>query len=143
MSGATALYLALLQFLFNLCWVVYAIYLPTLAGNIGIAAGTVILILMMDQAIFTVFDIATGIGADRMSRIIGKVGRSVAIVTLVSVHRVRRPAIHHRRRHRQPVDVLRRHHHLDRDLIGIARTADHAARKIRGETVAAAARRPS
>jgi MFS family permease len=83
-SGATALYLALLQFLFNLCWVVYAIYLPTLAGNIGIAAGTVILILMMDQAIFTVFDVATGMGADRMSRIIGKVGRIVAIVTLVS-----------------------------------------------------------
>ncbi len=83
-SGATALYLALLQFLFNLCWVVYAIYLPALAGNIGLAAGTVILILMMDQAIFTVFDIATGIGADRMSRIIGKVGRIVAIVTLVS-----------------------------------------------------------
>lgn len=83
-SGATALYLALLQFLFNLCWVVYAIYLPTLAGNIGIAAGTVILILMMDQAIFTVFDVATGVGADRMSRIIGKVGRVVAMVTLVS-----------------------------------------------------------
>lgn len=83
-SGATALYLALLQFLFNLCWVVYAIYLPTLAGNIGIAAGTVVLILMMDQAIFTVFDVATGVGADRMSRIIGKVGRAVAIVTLVS-----------------------------------------------------------
>jgi len=83
-SGATAIYLALLQLLFNLCWVVYAIYLPALAGNIGIAAGTVILILMMDQAIFTIFDIATGIGADRMSRIIGKVGRIVAIVTLVS-----------------------------------------------------------
>ncbi len=83
-SGATALYLALLQFLFNLCWVVYAIYLPSLAGNIGIAAGTVILILMMDQAIFTVFDVATGVGADRMSRMIGKVGRIVATVTLVS-----------------------------------------------------------
>ena len=83
-TSATALYLALLQFLFNLCWVVYAIYLPTLAGNIGIAAGTVILILMMDQAIFTVFDVATGVGADRMSRIIGKVGRLVAMATLVS-----------------------------------------------------------
>lgn len=83
-SGATALYLALLQFLFNLCWVVYVIYLPALAGNIGIAAGTVILILLMDQAIFTVFDVATGVGADRMSRIIGKVGRIVAMVTLVS-----------------------------------------------------------
>ena len=83
-SGATALYLALLQFLFNLCWVVYVIYLPALAGNIGIAAGTVLLILLMDQAIFTIFDVATGVGADRMSRIIGKVGRVVAIVTLVS-----------------------------------------------------------
>lgn len=83
-SGATALYLALLQLLFNLCWVVYAIYLPTLAGNIGLAAGTVVLILMMDQAIFTIFDVATGIGADRMSRLVGKLGRVVAIVTLVS-----------------------------------------------------------
>ena len=50
-SNANALYLALLQFLFNLCWVVYAIYLPTLAGNVGIAAGTVIIILMMDQVL--------------------------------------------------------------------------------------------
>jgi MFS family permease len=83
-TPATALYLALLQFLFNLCWVVYAIYLPTLAGNIGIAAGTVILILMLDQAIFTVFDVATGIAADRMSRTIGRIGRVVALVTLVS-----------------------------------------------------------
>lgn len=83
-SGATALYLALLQFLFNLCWVVYVIYLPTLAGNIGIAAGTVILILMLDQAIFTVFDVATGVAADRMSRIIGRIGRVVAMATLVS-----------------------------------------------------------
>lgn len=83
-SPAIALYLALLQFLFNLCWVVYAIYLPTLAGNIGIAAGTVILILMLDQAIFTIFDVATGIGADRMSRTIGRIGRAVALVTVVS-----------------------------------------------------------
>lgn len=83
-SGATALYLALLQLLFNLCWVVYAIYLPTLAANIGLAAGTVILILMMDQAIFTVFDVATGVASDRMSRIVGRIGRWVAIVTAVS-----------------------------------------------------------
>jgi hypothetical protein len=70
--------------LFNLCWTVYAIYLPTLAAGVGIAAGTVILILMMDQAIFTIFDVATGVAADRMSRIIGRIGRWVAIVTVVS-----------------------------------------------------------
>ena len=82
--AATALYLAALQFLFNLCWVVYAIYLPTLATGVGIAAGTVLLILMMDQAIFTIFDTATGVAADRMSRVIGRIGRWVAIVTLIS-----------------------------------------------------------
>ncbi len=83
-SYKTALYLALLQFLFTLCWTVYAIYLPTLAASIGIAAGTVIVILMMDQAIFTIFDIATGVAADRMSRVIGQIGRWVAIVTVIS-----------------------------------------------------------
>lgn len=83
-SHAAALYLALLQLLFTLCWTVYAIYLPTLAASVGIAAGTVILILMMDQAIFTIFDVATGVAADRMSRIIGQIGRWVAIVTVVS-----------------------------------------------------------
>jgi len=81
---ATALYLALLQFLFNLCWVVYAIYLPKLAAGVGMAAGTVLLILLLDQAIFAVFDTATGMAADRMSRVIGRIGRWVAIVTLVS-----------------------------------------------------------
>jgi hypothetical protein len=83
-SNAIALYVALLQFLFTLCWTVYAIYLPTLAAGVGIAAGTVILILMMDQAIFTISDVATGVAADRMSGIIGQVGRWVALVTLVS-----------------------------------------------------------
>jgi MFS family permease len=83
-SNATAFYLALLQLLFNLCWTVYAIYLPTLAAGVGIATGTVILILMMDQAIFTIFDVATGVAADRMSRTIGRIGRWVAIVTVVS-----------------------------------------------------------
>jgi hypothetical protein len=34
-SGAAALYLALLQFLFNLCWVVYAIYLRSLAMSVS------------------------------------------------------------------------------------------------------------
>jgi hypothetical protein len=82
--AGTALYLALLQFLFTLCWTVYVIYLPTLAAGVGIAAGAIVLILMMDQAIFTVFDVATGVAADRMSRLIGQVGRWVAIVTVVS-----------------------------------------------------------
>lgn len=81
---ATALYLALLQFLFALCWTTYVVYLPTLAAGVGIAAGMVILILMLDQVIFTVFDVATGVAADRMSRVVGRIGRWVAILTVIS-----------------------------------------------------------
>jgi len=47
-------YLALLQLVFTLCWTVYAIYLPKLAATAGLLPGTVILLLMLDQAIFTV-----------------------------------------------------------------------------------------
>ena len=53
------LYLAALELVFALGWTVYAIYLPRLAASAGIAAGTVIYILMLDQAIFTVTDFAT------------------------------------------------------------------------------------
>ena len=67
----TALYLALLQFLFNLCWVVYAIYLPKLAAEVGIAPSAVIFILMLDQAIFTITDTAMGIAADRVAKLVG------------------------------------------------------------------------
>lgn len=78
------LYLAVLQFLFTTCWTVYAIYLPQLAASAGIAAGAVILLLMLDQAIFTVTDFATGVAADRVSRALGRVGFWVAAVTLLS-----------------------------------------------------------
>ena len=47
---AAGLYLAVLQFVFTLGWTVYAIYLPKLAAAVGITAGAVIFILMLDQA---------------------------------------------------------------------------------------------
>lgn len=77
-------YLAVLQFLFTTCWTVYAIFLPKLAAAAGISTGTVILLLMLDQAIFTVADFATGIAADRVSRVIGRLGVWVGVVTLLS-----------------------------------------------------------
>jgi Na+/melibiose symporter-like transporter len=78
------LYLAVLQFVFALGWTVYAIYLPRLAASVGIAAGTVIYILMLDQAIFTVTDFAMGVAADKMSRLIGRLGHWVAAITALS-----------------------------------------------------------
>jgi hypothetical protein len=83
-SQAIGLYLAVLELVFTLCWTVYAIYLPKLAASVGIAASAVILILMLDQAIFTVTDFAMGVAADRMSRVIGRLGHWVAAIALLS-----------------------------------------------------------
>ena len=77
-------YLALLQLLFTLCWTVYAIYLPKLAAAAGIAPGAVILILMVDQVVFTTFDFATGVAADKMTRVLGRLGMFVAAATAIS-----------------------------------------------------------
>lgn len=81
---AAGWYLALLQFVFALGWTVYAIYLPRLAASVGIAGGTVIFILMLDQAIFTVTDFAMGVAADRVSRQVGRLGHWAATITLMS-----------------------------------------------------------
>jgi hypothetical protein len=78
------LYLAVLELVFALGWTVYAIYLPRLAASAGIAAGVVIYILMLDQAIFTVTDFAIGVAADKVSRLVGRLGHWVAAITLVS-----------------------------------------------------------
>ena len=78
------LYLAVLELIFALGWTVYAIYLPRLAASAGIAAGAVIYILMLDQAIFTVTDFAMGVAADKVSRLVGRLGHWVAAVTALS-----------------------------------------------------------
>lgn len=87
MSSAThrfGWYLAVLQLLFTMCWTVYAIYLPRMAAAAGIDPGTVILLLMLDQAIFTICDFATGIVADKVSRVVGRLGVWVVAATAVS-----------------------------------------------------------
>ena len=77
-------YLAVLQLLFALCWTVYVIYLPKLAAAAGIAPKSVILILMLDQAIFTICDFFTGIAADKVTRVLGRLGIWVAAATALS-----------------------------------------------------------
>ncbi len=81
---AAGLYLAVLEFVFALGWTTYAIYLPKLAASVGLSTGAVIVILMLDQAIFTVTDFSMGVAADKVSRIIGRLGHWVAAITLVS-----------------------------------------------------------
>jgi len=81
---AAGLYLGILQFVFTLGWTVYAIYLPRLAASVGIPGSAVIIILMLDQAIFTVTDFAMGLAADKVSRLLGRLGHWVAAITLAS-----------------------------------------------------------
>jgi hypothetical protein len=76
--------LALIQFFFTLTWIMYVIYLPTIAARVGIPAAAVIFILMLDQAIFALSDFAAGVAADRVARTIGRLGRIVASITLMS-----------------------------------------------------------
>ncbi|HEV7409464.1 MAG TPA: MFS transporter [Bradyrhizobium sp.] len=83
-STSTGVYLAILQLVFTLGWTVYVIYLPRLAAQVGIAPTAVILILMLDQAIFTITDTAMGIFADKITPIVGRLGVFVAMLTALS-----------------------------------------------------------
>jgi MFS family permease len=83
-GNSTGVYLAILQLVFTLGWTVYVIYLPRLAAQVGIAPTAVILILMLDQAIFTITDTAMGIFADRIAPIVGRLGVFVASLTALS-----------------------------------------------------------
>jgi MFS family permease len=83
-AGRFGVYLAFLQLVFTLGWTVYAIYLPKLAAEVGIAPATVIFILMLDQAIFTITDTAMGVMADRVAAVVGRVGVFVGVVTVLS-----------------------------------------------------------
>src|SRR5215472_5143925 len=77
-------YLAVLQLFFALCWTIYVIYLPKLATAAGIAPKAVIFVLMLDQAIFTVCDFATGVAADKVTRVLGRLGIWVTAATALS-----------------------------------------------------------
>ena len=83
-ANRIGLYLAFLQLVFTLLWTTYVIYLPKLAAQVGIAPGAVILILMLDQAIFTVTDTAMGIVADKIAALVGRLGILVGLLTALS-----------------------------------------------------------
>ena len=78
------IYFTAVQFLFVTCWTVYVIFLPQLAAQAGIEKKWVIYILMADQAIFTLMDFAMGVAADRVQRVLGRLGRLLVALTAVS-----------------------------------------------------------
>ncbi len=80
----TGIYLAALQFVFTLLWSVYANYLPELVAQVGLTAATAALVLMLDQAIFTLTDTATGIAADKVEQAFGRLGIMVGWLAAIS-----------------------------------------------------------
>ena len=91
MSASTArvplhigLYLAALQFFFALGWIVYVVYLPQLAQQAGLDRRFVPWLLLADQLVFIVTDLAVGLASDRAARVLGRIGRWVVAASLVS-----------------------------------------------------------
>lgn len=78
------IYLALVQFAFTLTWTVYVIFLPQLAAQAGLPKQAVVYILLLDQLIFVIADYAMGLMADRVSRVLGRLGHAILGITLVS-----------------------------------------------------------
>ena len=83
-NAKIGIYLAVLQLVFTLGWTVYVVYLPQLATKVGIPISAVIIVLLIDQAIFTVTDTLMGIAADRMTSVVGRLSRIVVSVTIIS-----------------------------------------------------------
>jgi hypothetical protein len=84
MIARAGVVLSVLQFAFALTWIVYAAYLPALAAQAGIATSLVPWILLVDQAIFVVCDWLAGVLADRVGDAVARLGRQIAVVTVVS-----------------------------------------------------------
>lgn len=83
-STRVGLYFGVMQLFFALSWVIYVIYLPKLAAQAGIGRGVVPWILVLDQLIFALCDWATGLAADRVANVLGRLGKIVAAVTVLS-----------------------------------------------------------
>jgi Na+/melibiose symporter-like transporter len=81
---AIGLYLAGVQFLFAVCWIVYVIYLPALAEQAGLPKSAVPWLLLMAQLIFVACDLAVGVWSDRAAGVLGRIGWWVLGVTLLS-----------------------------------------------------------
>jgi MFS family permease len=79
-----AIWIGVVQFFFVTTWTVYVIYLPALAEQAGIARSWVPWILVADQLLFAVMDVATGYWVDRVRAGLARVGGWMLALTAVS-----------------------------------------------------------
>lgn len=81
---AAGLLLAALQFVLAATWTTYALYLPQLLEKAGLPKAWAAPLLLVDQVIFAVTDIAAALWVDRAAEIVGRAGRAIAAASLVS-----------------------------------------------------------
>lgn len=79
-----SLRVATLQFGAVVSWTMYVLFLPGLLDLAGIARHWLIWILILDQAVFAVSDWVAGERADRVTGSMRRLGRSLALVALLS-----------------------------------------------------------
>jgi len=79
-----ALILCSVQFLLAVTWTLYVAFLPQLAAQAGLPRTQVAWVLMMDQLIFVVMDLALGIGADRVANAMRRLGGWMLALSVVS-----------------------------------------------------------
>jgi len=72
------------QLALALSWTVYAVFLPSLAAQVGLSPSAVVLLLMLDQLVFVVADYACGVASDRVLALQARLGPWLIGVTLVS-----------------------------------------------------------
>jgi MFS family permease len=84
MPRGVGLYLAVVQFLFVMGWVVYAAYLPQLLAQLGLPRSWVPWLLAADQLVFLVTDLAVGIWSDRAAAVHGRIAAVALGTTLIS-----------------------------------------------------------
>jgi hypothetical protein len=72
------------QFFFVTTWTVYVIYLPQLLAACGLPPAWTPWILVLDQLVFMLADVATGLYADKVQRRLGRLGPLIVGLTAVS-----------------------------------------------------------
>jgi MFS family permease len=81
---ALAIYVGIVQFFFAVTWTVYVVYLPQLVEQAGIARSWVPWILVADQIVFALVDVATGFWVDRVRGAVARLGPWILGVSVVS-----------------------------------------------------------
>ena len=83
-ARSAAIYLGVVQFFFASTWTIYVIYLPQLVNQAGLPRSWVPWILVADQIVFALADVATGFWIDRVRAGLARIGGWILGISAVS-----------------------------------------------------------